>query len=46
MTEWLWLLAGMFWGIWINYSDASYYKEIVKLQERYINLLLEELEEF
>ncbi len=45
MAEWMWLLAGMFWGVWINYSDASYYKNISKLQERYINLLLKKLDD-
>lgn len=44
MTGWLWFLAGMLVGIWIDYNDASYYKNIVKLQERYITLLLEKLD--
>lgn len=39
MTESIWLLAGLFLGIWINYNDADHYKKIAKLQSIYIDLL-------
>lgn len=39
MSEWLWLIIGTAWGIWINLDDAKYYRNIVELQERYIELL-------
>jgi len=38
MSEWVWLLFGMAWGLWINHSDANHYKEVTKLQERLIYL--------
>ena len=45
MIEWLYLAIGMAWGMWINLNDANYYKKLTKLQERYIKILLEELDE-
>ena len=39
MSEWIWLLVGVAWGLWVNLSDAQYYKNIMELQTRYIKLL-------
>lgn len=39
MIEWIWLIIGISWGLWVNLADASHYKNIVKLQRRYIDIL-------
>lgn len=39
MSEWIWLIVGVAWGLWVNLSDAKYYKGIMELQDRYIKLL-------
>lgn len=44
MSEWIWLVIGAAWGLWINLGDAKYYKNIVKLQQRYIDLLHRKLD--
>lgn len=45
MSEWIWMLIGMFWGVWVNYFDAYYYKNITRLQQRYIDLLHKRLDD-
>ena len=44
MSEWIWLIVGVAWGLWVNLGDAKYYKGIMKLQTRYIDLLHKKLE--
>ena len=44
MSEWIWLIVGVAWGLWVNLSDAQYYKRIMKLQTRYIDLLRKRLD--
>jgi len=44
MTEWLWLVIGMVWGMWVNLNDANYYKRLMELQKRYIDLLHKKLD--
>lgn len=39
MTEWIWLVIGAAWGIWINLGDAKHYKDRVELQNLYIEHL-------
>lgn len=45
MSEWIWLVIGAAWGIWINLGDAKYYKRIMELQKRYIELLHKKMDE-
>ena len=44
MIEWLWLLIGVCFGVWVDYTDSSYYKDIVRLQGDYIDLLHKKLD--
>lgn len=45
MAEWIWLVIGAAWGLWVNLGDAKYYKNIMDLQTRYIKLLHKQLDE-
>lgn len=44
VSEWIWLVIGATWGLWVNYNDANYYKNLAKLQQRYIDLLNRKLD--
>lgn len=45
MSDWIWLIIGAAWGIWINLGDAKHHKAIAELQHRYIDRLHKKIDE-